>query len=221
MVLYSILRLETFLVVPFVIYFLFFKKNDGRSLYSNRDFFYPVKFYLAKKVVRKCQEKRRKNREKYGYNHELDMKFSAKKLVNYQSFQGCDQKGNSISLKFTIGATKIAEVFLVLKLSNGSIYTFPGVHKVHLTTVKENQWKINGLLVETLDPYRRVRIVYNGLLQNVACKSYEKIEHIQFNFIFNNCSAPKFYPEDCDTNILAETLATRAWKDASWKRYLF
>ncbi|CAG9770742.1 unnamed protein product [Ceutorhynchus assimilis] len=214
--LYSFMTFEVFLFVPFVVYFLFFKKNEGRSLYSGRDLFYPIKYFFAKQVVEAAQENSRRDRAKLVENDiEPEISFSSEKEIHCQTFKACDQKGNSIQLRFTLRPSKLAEVILVLKLANGHLYTFPNRHQVHLTSVKETRWKINGLTIESLDPYRRVRIVYNGLLRCLG-----KIEHVQFNFIFNCCSAPKFFPEDCDTKMLSETLATRPWRDASWKQFL-
>ncbi|XP_048521630.1 putative phosphoenolpyruvate synthase isoform X2 [Dendroctonus ponderosae] len=183
--------------------------------------FYPLKYYLAKKVVQAAQEKSRISRANFVKNDiEPEIVFTSQQSSHFQSFSGCDQKGNSLKLNFTLRPSKIADVILILKLASGSIFTFPDSQKVHQVSVKEQIWKINGLSIETLEPYRRLRIVFNGLLQNIACKTPKKIEHIQFNFIFNCCSAPKFYPEDCDTNLITETLATRPWKDASWKKFL-
>lgn len=111
---YDFINFQVFLLLPLVGYFLFFKKNGGRSIYSGRgklcsntcwvahftnlknavvcgfllifsgkspknksgkmkvlrqlnpggfpDIFYPVKFYLAKKVVQAAQEKSRIDR---------------------------------------------------------------------------------------------------------------------------------------------------------------
>ncbi|XP_076267913.1 rifampicin phosphotransferase-like [Rhynchophorus ferrugineus] len=219
--LYNLLNIQLFLIIPFVCYVLFFRKNNGRNIYTNRDLFYPIKYYLSRSRVKDIQESRKKKREKFGFEYEPDLKkFSSEQCSYYQSFHGCDQKGNSINLKFTVRPSKIAEVILFLRLSNGRAFTIPGSQRVYLASVKEHQWRINGLIIESLEPYIRLRIVYNGLLQDISCTNYQKIEHVQFNFIFNSCSRPQFYPEDIDTDLLTESLATSAWKDATWKHFL-
>lgn len=96
--------------------------------------------------------------------------------------------------------SKTAEVILVLKLANGRLYTFPGSsnglklrtklykyivggENVRVTSVKDFKWKINGLSIETLEPYRRLRVVFNGLLQDISNEEEEKIDHVRFNFM--------------------------------------
>ncbi|XP_050301904.1 putative phosphoenolpyruvate synthase isoform X2 [Anthonomus grandis grandis] len=217
--LFSILSVEAFLFVPFVVYFLVY--GGGRSLYKGRDIFYPIKYYLAKKVVKSVQLKSKKIREPLLRDGlEPEVTFSTKQTAFHQNISGCDQKGNALKIKFLLWPNKVAEVVLVLKLADGKIFTFPGSQKVHISSIKENKWKINGLIIEKLEPYARLRVVYNGLLQDISCTAQEKIEHVQFNFIFNCCAAPQFFPEDCDTGLLAESLATSRWKDKSWKEFL-
>ncbi|XP_066149051.1 rifampicin phosphotransferase-like [Euwallacea fornicatus] len=219
--LFSVLSMQLILLLPVVIYLLFFKRNNGRSVYSGRDIFYPIKYFLANRVVKAVQQKSRKGREKVRHNHvEPGINFTSQKSFHYQSFVGCDQKGNSLKLKLILRPCKIAETILVLRLSNGAVYTFPSHQHIHTTSLKDYKWKINGLSIETLEPYKRVRMVFNGLLRNISERHCEKTEHVQFSFIFNACSAPKFFPEDCDSGLLTETLATRPWKDASWKKFL-
>ncbi|XP_066256626.1 rifampicin phosphotransferase-like [Euwallacea similis] len=219
--LFSVLSMQLILLLPVVIYFLFFKKNSGRSIYSGRDIFYPIKYFLANRVVRAAQQKCEKGREKLRHKRtEPGVCFTFQKSFHYQSFEGCDQKGNSLKLKLVLRPCRIAETILVLRLSNGAIYTFPHHQTIYATSLRDYKWRVNGLSIETLSPYQRVRIVFNGLLRNVTERDCEKIEHVQFSFIFNCCSSPKFFPENCDSGLLTETLATRPWKDASWKKFL-
>ncbi|KAJ8982197.1 hypothetical protein NQ317_013499 [Molorchus minor] len=46
-------------------------------------------------------------------------------------------------------------------------------------------------------------------------KEYEKVEHIQFNLIFNASGAPTFFPNGMDTSLLAKSLAKDTWRDGS------
>ncbi|XP_060534169.1 prodigiosin synthesizing transferase PigC-like isoform X2 [Cylas formicarius] len=215
----SFMRYETLLIVPFVVYYLFFKTNAGRSAYSDRDIFYPIKCYFAKKVIRSIQKNQR-TRTKREKSKEDELEFPSNQFSHYQCYHGADQKGNGLSLKFTVRSNKTAEIFLVLRLANGKVYSYPGAEKVRIASVKENQFKVNGLTVETLESFKRVRIVFNGLLRDISCRSYDKVEHVQFNFIFNCCASPRFFPADVEENLLIETLATRPWNDASWKKFL-
>lgn len=54
---------------------------------------------------------------------------------------------------------------------------------VYVTNLAKEQWKVKGLSIEVLEPYRRMRIIFNGLLRNVAMKNREQVEHVQFHFM--------------------------------------
>ncbi|KAL1502561.1 hypothetical protein ABEB36_007686 [Hypothenemus hampei] len=210
---FNLVSVEVLIFLPIILYFLFIKSSG-----NSKDPFYLIKLYFAKKVVIKAQEKCKKHRKKLlKSNLEQEINFTTQKNYYYQSFSGSDQKGNCLNLKFIIRPNNIAEIVLYFKTANASVYTFPEHEKTYLKTINDLTWKINGLTIETLDPFKRVRIIFNGLLRNV---SKNRIEHVQFSFIFNCISAPKFYPEDCNTDLLAKTLACKPWKDSSWKHFL-
>lgn len=93
--LFGLIRVEVFVLLPVFLYFLFCK-NSGRSLYTGRgsrwhsferyssklcisDYFYPIKYLLAKKVVRAAQEKSRKAREKL--KNDSEVVFTSQKVV--------------------------------------------------------------------------------------------------------------------------------------------
>ena len=125
-------------------------------------------------------------------------------------FYGTDQKGNSLFIKL-VSKDNEKELLLFLKLSDGRTYELPGIKKYmnlkkyfidkhkflfyHLfldhpnTTFKfsKQSWTIGGLKISVLEPLKRFRIIFNGLLRNgIGTKisnDMGKIEHVRFNFM--------------------------------------
>ncbi|CAG9815135.1 unnamed protein product [Phaedon cochleariae] len=204
------------LLAPIVVYFVFFRKNDGRSLYSERDWFYTIKLYAAKKRVQKYQDKYRDFAKRLGrkLENEIQIPTNIEQTIS-QSFNGVDQVGNSISLKLVIGIDKIAEARLLLRLADGNSYVFPGEEGTIQTNLSKGQWKIGGVNIEILEDFQRLRITFNGLLRNLSSIKSD-IEHVQFNFIFTACESPSYIPQDIDKTALADALARETWRDGSW-----
>lgn len=61
--------------------------------------------------------------------------------------------------------------------------TFTDENGVRLIKLPYNEWKINGLSIEILEPFIRSRIIFNGLLHNVSIKDSEKVEYVHFSFM--------------------------------------
>ncbi|KAJ8916677.1 hypothetical protein NQ315_000322 [Exocentrus adspersus] len=200
-------------LIPFVVYFLLFKKHDGRSVYTGRDWLYLAKLYFAKNAVRRYQEK---------YRSFSEENFSAptEQHTTSQTFYGCDQKGNSVALKFTLQCEDVAVLQLCLRVEDGNVFVLPEEHGLRLMKTSKDEWKVNGLSIETLEPYIRLRIVFNGLLRNVSIQHYEKVEFVRFSFIFNSCGAPTHIPRGMHVNLLADALAREMWRDGTWVEYL-
>lgn len=74
-------------------------------------------------------------------------------------------------------ATSLGEV---MYLYNSHI-----LDKTHivLTSIPKDQWKVQGLSVEILEPYRRLRILFNGMLRNLGPEGTQHVEHVQFRFM--------------------------------------
>ncbi|XP_028141346.1 putative phosphoenolpyruvate synthase isoform X1 [Diabrotica virgifera virgifera] len=215
-ILYNFIYYLSLLSFPFMVYFLFVRKHKS-SVYSGRDWFYLVKLIVAKKEVKKYQEKYRKRLEKIGNRIETEIFAPTAKWIDTQTFYGLDEKGNSLTFRLEIGIDKIAEASLHLRLQDGNIYVLPGEKGGIQTTISKYAWKIAGLNVEILEPLRKLRITFNGLLKNQSCTDFEKVEHIQFNFIYTAICSPHFFPQDIDTALFAKAVASDHWRDGSWR----
>lgn len=51
-------------------------------------------------------------------------------------------------------------------------------------SIANKEWKVAGLKFEILEPFRRIRIVYNGFLRKINPNGQENgVEHVQFHFM--------------------------------------
>ncbi|XP_074030149.1 rifampicin phosphotransferase isoform X2 [Leptinotarsa decemlineata] len=213
--LYSVVYYSSLLLTPFIVYSVFFRKTE-RSRYSNKDWLYPIKYFIAKKQVKIYQDKYKIHHKDLGNKFETEFDIPTVKNTNSHSFHGTDQRGNSLLLRLSVGPAEIAELSLYLQLADGNSYVLPGVNSVLQTNLTKKQWAIGGAKIELLEEFRKLRIIFNGLLRNISYTTQERIEHVQFNFIFTAIASPCYIPQDIDETLLANALATKAWKDGSW-----
>nr|CAH7719421.1 unnamed protein product [Callosobruchus chinensis] len=181
------------------------------------DIFYPIKYVVAKRKVRHYQKKWKKYIHRLGDVLETRILIPNEHHVNIQNFYGADQHGNSLSLKFAIGNNNIVEIFVSLRLKNGCTYVFPDHNYMIETNLAKQQWKAKGLEIEVLEPFKRLRIIFNGVLHNV---SSQQNEHVIFKFIFNSAASPRFIPHDVDDGQLTNSLAKEYWRDGTWSSLL-
>lgn len=128
-----------------------------------------------------------------------------------------DQKGNYLVLKLTLRKHRLAETSLFLKLNN-NIYQLPASPEVTLSSITNQQiFKAAGLELQILEPYRRLRVLYNGLLLN----SKGGLEYFRFNFIWTSAGKPLFHPNDTSVDLLADALAREKWRDGNWLQLLY
>ncbi|KOC62505.1 Cleft lip and palate transmembrane protein 1-like protein [Habropoda laboriosa] len=134
-------------------------------------------------------------------------------------FYGTDKTRNSLFIKFSHKAFKIAELSLQLTTADGQLYVLPAYPDTTLVSSLNQEWTAAGLKIEFLQFQRRWRIIYNGILRNFTkgdeC-SDENVEHIRLNFIFIANSQPLRWPEDWSSKLHAEALACEPWKSPQW-----
>ncbi|KAK1124993.1 hypothetical protein K0M31_006330 [Melipona bicolor] len=151
--------------------------------------------------------------------HLADSKIKDKDSANSTFFYGADQKGNSLVIKFTRKAFKIAEISLQLATSDGQLYVLPEYPDTTLTSSLTHEWTAGGLRIEFLDFQQRWRIIYNGMLRNLTqgdeCND-DNVEHVRFNFIFIAYTRALKWPEDWSSKLHAEALACEPWKSHQW-----
>ncbi|KAJ3650727.1 hypothetical protein Zmor_017373 [Zophobas morio] len=213
MEIFDLLYYVTLFFIPIAPYFIFFKHTTNGRFYTNRDWLYLFKLLVATPAIKKYQRKCRQSLDE-GTRKSLENPKKIKSDIydDNHFIYGVDQNGNSLSLRITLRANLVAEVFLCLRLTTGAIYTFPGEKITRLYSISSWRWKTKDLHVEILEPFKRLRVTYNGLLSNAT----HDVEHVRFSFIWVAAGAPQFYPQDAATGLLADALARHPWRDGSW-----
>ncbi|CAK9798813.1 Probable phosphoenolpyruvate synthase [Anthophora quadrimaculata] len=212
------------LFLPFLLYLWINKilKKESSSCLDSKHQVSNVYFLLKRWCAEWCIN-RKKNQEKNSYNYKQklleDSKIKDKDSANSILFYATDQKGNSLFVKFSHKAFKIAELSLQLTTADGQLYVLPAYPDTTLVSSLNQEWTAAGLKIECLEFQQRWRVVYNGLLKNFTKSdecSDENIEHIRLNFIFIANSRPLRWPEDWSTKLHAEALACEPWRSPQW-----
>ena len=104
------------------------------------------------------------------------------------AFQGSDDKGNQLLVRFARRQKHLAEIWLLLRMVDPkthqvTIYCHPEHPNGILTGCLENVWSAKGLTCEMNEPMKRWRISYNGFM-----RYHSFIEYSEFfarkNFAF-------------------------------------
>ena len=139
--------------------------------------------------------------------------------TNSLLFYAADQTGNSLFIKFSHRGFKTVEASLHLATSDGRLYVLPGNPDTTLVSSFNQEWTAAGLKIEMLESQQRWRLVYNGMLRNLAqggeC-SDENVEHIRLNFLFIVNSEQLKWPADWSHKLHADALAREPWRSPNW-----
>lgn len=81
----------------------------------------------------------------------------------------------------------MAEVWLVLRLLNGQVYTFPDHPNTKIVNATPRIFEGSGLRLECLVPYAKWRITYSGLLRRGIAQDLSETEDdlffVRMNFL--------------------------------------
>ncbi|XP_014470247.1 PREDICTED: putative phosphoenolpyruvate synthase isoform X3 [Dinoponera quadriceps] len=214
-------------ILPIWIYLWFDKRKIHQlSLYLGLDVQFSLKLWWALWCISK--EKKMKNKfgeitpnlkeifKPYADNPQIIMDENSCDGV---FFYGADQKGHSLFVKMNHRGYRTAESVLQVTLSDGRVYVLPDYpHTVAMDDSAGQKWSASGLKIEPLEPRKRWRITYNGLLRNQSLDNVlDNMEHIRLNFIFIGHS-PFEWPGDWSTRLHAAALAHEPWKGPDWMR---
>ncbi|XP_012151249.2 rifampicin phosphotransferase isoform X1 [Megachile rotundata] len=187
-----------------------FDSNDTKL-----DLYFLLKHWWAEFCVTVSQ--RRHGKDLHTYKKDVQKCFKNKdEEVSNNSvlFYGTDQKGNCLFIKFSHRKFQLAEVSLQLNTSDGQLYVLPNYPDTTLINGLNQEWTAGGLKIEFLEFQKRWRIVYNGMLRNLArggeCSS-DNIEHVRLNFLFIANIYPLRWPEDWSSKLHADALAREPW----------
>lgn len=110
-------------------------------------------------------------------------------LSIFLQFFGQDQLGNSLLLQILRRRKRESEVWLILRLQDGRIFTLADHPDTQIFNVRGDSFQAAGLSFEAMIPFRTIRINFNGLLRpNIRKKwstDYEEGElvAVKFNFM--------------------------------------
>lgn len=110
-------------------------------------------------------------------------------LYKYIQIYGSDQNGNSLLVKLTRCRHRNADVWLMLRLQNGQIYTLPEHPDIHLSNVNSKIFQARGLELTCLIPFSKWRLSFNGMLRKNIRNQYtidyqeNELEYLKFNFM--------------------------------------
>lgn len=151
--------------------------------------------FFLKKIYAEYKIRSQRKRDKLRLIHENNKRYeneAPKILPNEESsdsqlISGHDEKGNSILIKFTRRRHRVAEIWLLLRLSNGEVYTFPEHPNTKIVNATPRIFEGSGLRMECLVPYSKWRVTYSGMLKRgiaqVVPDDETGLHFVRFNFM--------------------------------------
>lgn len=151
--------------------------------------------FFLKKIYAEYKIKRQRKIDKLRNIHENEKRYefeAPKTLPNEESsdsqfISGNDEEGNSILIKFTRRRHRVAEIWLVLRLSSGDVYAFPEHPNTKIVDATPRIFEGSGLRMECLVPYSKWRITYSGMLRRGIAQDISDDEanfhFVKFNFL--------------------------------------
>lgn len=129
--------------------------------------------FFLKKIYAETVIRRKQKNDKQRAIHSNETKYeseSPKMLVNEESsdsqlISGSDSSGNSVLIKFTRLRHRVAEIWFILRLGNGQVYTLPDHPNTKIANATPRMFEGSGLKLECLMPYSKWRITYSGMLR--------------------------------------------------------
>jgi hypothetical protein len=150
--------------------------------------FFLKKLYAEYAVKRKQKQDRlRLARDANRYVSEAPKLLLNDNSSDSQLIFGNDEKGNSLLIKFTRRRHCVAEVWLILRLVNEQVFTFPEHPNTKIVNASPKIFEGSGLKLECLVPYSRWRITYSGMLRRGAVQhsseNDDDLFFVQMNFM--------------------------------------
>ncbi|CAG9829044.1 unnamed protein product [Diabrotica balteata] len=197
----NLLICYSFVIVFPIVVIIIVPRTSYINFFALEGLLWRIFRFLSKTVNKQNKEKYAQTTSSLTENVESEIIISTIKHSEEQSFYGIDQEGNSLLLRITLTKNTITTVYLHLKVQNNT-YTLPVVNGILETNIPKNRWKVDGLNIEVVEPFKRLRICFNGILKT----DRDTTDHIQFNFIFNASCSPFYYPSDIDDTIFRKFL---------------
>lgn len=136
------------------------------------------------------RRKLRSDKRKHGtrrFDNEAPKILPNEESSDSQLISGNDDKGNSVMIKFTRRRHRVAEVWLILRLAGGQIYTLPNHPNTRIDNATPRVFEGAGLKMEVLEPFAKWRITFSGMLRKGVSDANnnddEQLYFARFNFM--------------------------------------
>ncbi|CRL04384.1 CLUMA_CG017475, isoform A [Clunio marinus] len=225
---FEIMKILGFIVTVFVFYRLMvYERRDKTKGHYTR----PAWNFFLKKLYAEYKIKQKQKRNQLRVENESNRyEIEAPKILpnedssDSQQIYGTDQEGNSLLIKFTRRRHRVAELWLIMRLSNGHVYTFADHPNTKIVNATPRIFEGSGLKLECLRPYSKWRITFSGMLRRGIAQditdSEENLHFVRMNFIWTTASNPVFWPNDWSPKLIATSLATEKWRDGKWMQLM-
>ncbi|CAH1141478.1 unnamed protein product [Phyllotreta striolata] len=157
------------------------------------------------KTMWKYKEKYQNILKQLGDRLENEITITEDEESECQYFCGTDRKFNTLNIKFETDKNLVASLSIFLRI-DGRVYTLPEKNAFSKINLNKRHWKTDSLNIEVLEPFKRLRITFNGLLRNREGAT----DHVQFNFLFIAASSPNYTPHDIDELLLSKYVKERS-----------
>ncbi|KAI8438209.1 hypothetical protein MSG28_010827 [Choristoneura fumiferana] len=201
-----------------VAYLIILRKSPPRrGFYRSPGWNYPLKLLGARWAVRRWKSQRK---SKYQFD-ESPRAHNATEGVDGISIKASSPEGATIlvGVRKLFGRKPLAELTLYVKLRDGSSYKLlqhPDT-AIGAWDSADGTWTAGGLKIQVLEPRKRLRIIFNGLVSKVG---EDTTHHAKFNGIWASASSEVRHPEDWSNQLAAEALALEPWRDGDWPNIL-
>ncbi|XP_064640446.1 rifampicin phosphotransferase-like [Lineus longissimus] len=228
--------LELFLAIPLLYLAFTILKRDPWPLFGV--YARKGKWFYLKKFIFYLIYKRRQTQQKtsmgptqkagYGYGQRtrptLDEMEEIQPLVDDPNaldcvyFCGMNQDGVGLVARFGRRVNHTAEIWLVLNVPDVGYFQHPIHPHCILHNTLGGKYEGGGLKIELLEPKRRWKVSYNGLLRKGLCNTWDQNDrngaeysHVKFSFIFE-CYTDIFnFDTDMDARALSDAVARETW----------
>lgn len=147
------------------------------------------KIYAELTLKWKYEKDKKKNIiAEFGKN-ETPKKLQGDNCFDNQIIFGYDIEGNSLVLKYERKPHLKAEIWIILQLKNGEMYTFPTHPKTIVVDVTPQAFEGSGLKMECLVPHNKWRITYSGWMRKGISgasnsSQSDNLHFVKFNFLY-------------------------------------
>lgn len=150
--------------------------------------------FILKKIYAEYVVKRKQKQDRHKivndmkrYENEAPKILPNEESSDSQLIYGNDEVGNSLLIKYTRRRHRVAEVWLILRLENGDVYTLPEHPNTKIVNATPRTFEGSGVKLECIVPYSKWRLTYSGMLRKASMQNMkendEDLFFVRINFM--------------------------------------